>query len=67
MKNIQTLRNDMTLTQEAEIKFKRYKGVNDDDDSSVMQVIAFPHSEVMTVQDKMVCTQTLKVVTRYMK
>ena len=38
----------MTLAQEAEIKLKMYKGVNDYD-PSVIQVSAVPHSEVLPV------------------
>ena len=39
----------MTLAQEAEVKFKMYKGLNDYN-PSVMQVSAIPHSEVMDLQ-----------------
>ena len=39
----------MILAQEAEIKLKKYIGLNDDD-PSVMQASAVPHSEVLTVQ-----------------
>ena len=37
------------LAQEAEIKLKKYKSLKDDD-QSVMQVSAVPHSEVLAVQ-----------------
>ena len=36
----------MNSAQEAEIKFKRYEGLNDDD-PSVMQISSIPHLEVM--------------------
>ena len=47
--NIQMLRHAMTLAQEAEIKLKKYEGLNDDV-PSLMQVSAILHSEVMAVQ-----------------
>ena len=39
----------MILAQEAEIKLKRYKGLNDDD-PSVMQVSTVPHSKELAIQ-----------------
>ena len=48
-KNIQTLRHAMTLAQELQINLIKYKGLNYYD-SSVMQVSAVPHSEVLAVQ-----------------
>ena len=41
----------MNLTQEAEIKLQKYKGLNDDD-PSVMQVSEVPYSEVLAVQGR---------------
>ena len=49
MKNIQTSRQAMTLAQEAEMKLKKYEGLNDDYPSA-MQVSVVPHSEVLAVQ-----------------
>ena len=48
-KNIQALRLAMTLAQEAEIRYKKYDGL-DDDDPSVMQISSVPHSEVLAFQ-----------------
>ena len=61
-KNIQTLRYAMTLPQEAEIKLKRYEGLNDND-PSVMQVSAVPHSEVLAVKGQ-ICMETVRIVAR---
>ena len=46
-KNVQTLRHAMTLAQEAYTKLKMYEGLNNDD-LSVMQVSAVPHSEMQS-------------------
>ena len=41
----------MTLAHEAEIKLKKFEGLNDDG-PSVMQVSAVPLSEVLAVQEQ---------------
>ena len=46
---IHTLRHVMTLAQEAEIKLKKYKGLNDDD-PSLLQISSIPYPEVMPIQ-----------------
>ena len=50
-KNILTLRHARTLAQEAENKLKMAEGVNDDDPLG-MQINAFPHSEVLALQEQ---------------
>ena len=48
-KTIQTLRHAMTIAPEAEIKLKKYEGLNYDD-PSVMQISSILQSEVMAIQ-----------------
>ena len=64
MKNIQTLKCGINLAQEANIKLKNYEGLNDEG-PSVMQASAVLIQKCWLYKGKMVCVETVKMVTRY--
>ena len=58
------LRHVITIAQETGIKFKTYKGPNDDD-PSILKMSTVSHSEVLAVQGQSSNQKIHKVPIRY--